>query len=109
MCPSVCLCVYTFNIYISASSGLIATTFYPKYHLGSGKTSLCFDTDRSRTLVSMATDSSHMIIFGKFVAAFTHTFDRIFFILAGNEDNQNISDEFEFRPDPTRDCGVSCP
>ena len=36
-------------------------------------------------------------------------FDRIFFILAGNEDIHNISDEFEIRPDPTKDCGVSCP
>ena len=36
-------------------------------------------------------------------------FDRIFFILAGLEDNHNISDEFEFSPDSTRDCGVSCP
>ena len=33
----------------------------------------------------------------------------IFFILAGNKDNYNISDEFKFRPDPTSDCGVSCP
>ena len=36
-------------------------------------------------------------------------FDRIFFILAGNEDTHNISDEFEIRPDRTKDCGVSCP
>ena len=32
-----------------------------------------------------------------------------FFILAGKEDNHNISDEFEFRPDSTKDCRVSCP
>ena len=36
-------------------------------------------------------------------------FDRIFFILAGREDNHNISDEFEFQLDSTKDCGVSCP
>ena len=36
-------------------------------------------------------------------------FDWIFFILAGNEDIHNISDEFEIRPDRTKDCGVSCP
>ena len=36
-------------------------------------------------------------------------FQWIFFILAGNKDNYNISYEFEFRPDPTSDCGVSCP
>ena len=36
-------------------------------------------------------------------------FDRIFFILAGNEDNYNISDEFEVRPDLNKDCEVKCP
>ena len=36
-------------------------------------------------------------------------FDQIFFILAGNEEIHNISDEFEIRPDRTKDCGVSCP
>ena len=36
-------------------------------------------------------------------------FNQIFFILAGNEDIHNISDEFEIRPDQTKDCGVSCP
>ena len=36
-------------------------------------------------------------------------FHWIFFILAGNKNNYNILDEFEFRPDLTSDCGVSCP
>ena len=36
-------------------------------------------------------------------------FDRIFFILAGNKDIHNISNEFEIQPDWTKDCGVSCP
>ena len=31
------------------------------------------------------------------------------FILAGMEDNHNISDEFEIRHDSPTDCGVSCP
>ena len=31
------------------------------------------------------------------------------FILAGNEDNHKISDEFKIRPDPPSDGGVSCP
>ena len=35
--------------------------------------------------------------------------NRIFFILASNEDIHNISDEFEIWPDRTKDCGVSCP
>ena len=33
----------------------------------------------------------------------------IFFILAGKEDNHNISDKFEFQPDSTRNCRVTCP
>ena len=39
----------------------------------------------------------------------TALIDWIFFILAGKEDNYNISNEFELQPDSTRDCGVSCP
>ena len=34
---------------------------------------------------------------------------RIFFILGSNKDSHNISDEFEFQPDPTLDRRVSCP
>ena len=40
---------------------------------------------------------------------FSAVFDRILFILAGNEDMHKSLDEFEFRPDPTTDYGVSCP
>ena len=36
-------------------------------------------------------------------------FQWIFFILAGNKNNYNISDEFEFRPDLTSDWGFACP
>ena len=60
--------------------------------------------------MSMATDSSHRVIRGKCCEhASTFIFNRILFILAGNKDIQNISDEFEKRPDRTKDCGVSCP
>ena len=44
-----------------------------------------------------------------FVHSSAFIFDRIFFILAGYKDFHNISDEFEIRPDRTKDCGVSCP
>ena len=40
---------------------------------------------------------------------FSVAFDPILFILAGNEDMHEISDEFELRPDLTTDYGVSCP
>ena len=52
----------------------------------------------------MATPASSILI-----RSSSFVFQWIFFILAGNKDNYNISDEFEFRPDPTSDCGVSCP
>ena len=50
---------------ISETSGLIATKFYLKHHLVGGKAALGFGRDRNRTLVSMATDSSHRVIMGK--------------------------------------------
>ena len=43
------------------------------------------------------------------LALYRFHFDQIFFILADNEDNHNIPDEFEIGPDSTKDCGVSCP
>ena len=71
---------------------------------------LCFGPDRIETLVSMATDSPHRVIMGKILLALYRLyFDRIFFILADNQDIYNISEEFEFQPDSTKDCGVSCP
>ena len=53
------------NIYISKTSRPNATKFYLKHHLGEGKATLGFGPDRIRTLVSMATDSSHRVIMGK--------------------------------------------
>ena len=40
---------------------------------------------------------------------FSVAIDPILFKLAGNEDMQNILDEFEFWLDLTTDYGVSCP
>ena len=81
-----------------------------KHHWGGGLIALGFGPGRIGTLVSMATDSSHRVIMGKCcVLSSAFIFDQIFFILAGNEDNHNISDKFEFGPDSTKDCGVSCP
>ena len=53
-----------------------------------GKASVGFDPDRIRTLVSMATDSSHRVIMGKTTSScfFSNAFDRILFIIAGNHD-----------------------
>ena len=98
------------NINISETSGPIATKCYLRHHWGGGKTALGFRPDRIGTLVSMATDSSHRVIMGKYYEqSSAFIFNGIFFVLAGNEDIYNISDEFEIRPDRTKDCGVSCP
>ena len=88
---------------ISEASGPIATKFYLKHHWDEEKVALGFGPDRIGTLVFMATDSSHRFIMGKMC---TLIFDRIFFILAGNKDIHNITDEFEIQ---TKDCRVSCP
>ena len=75
-----------------------------------GKAALGFWPDRIGTLVSMATDSSHRVIMGKLVSTLASSFLIVSssYYYAGNEDNHNIPYEFEFRPDSTKDCGVSC-
>ena len=58
-----------------------------------------------RLLVSMAT---YRVIMEKTVLPLG-CFYPILFILAGNDDMHESSEEFEIRPDLTTDCGVSCP
>ena len=58
--------VFTFsNMNISETSGSIVIKFYLKHHWLGGKDALGFGPDGVRTLVSMATDSSHRVIMGK--------------------------------------------
>ena len=66
--PSVRPCVGALtlsNMNISATSWPIGMKFYLKHHWGGGKASVGFGLDWIRTLVSMATDSSHRVIMGK--------------------------------------------
>ena len=108
-CVSVCMWTFS-NSNISTTSRPIVTKFYLNHHWGGEKVALGFGPDRIGTLVAMATDSSHRVIMGKCCEhSSAFIFDRIFFILAGNENIHNISDEFEIRPDRIKDCGVSCP
>ena len=53
------------NMNISEASWQIAIKFYLKHHWGGGKAAWGFGADQFRTLVSMATDSSHRVIMGK--------------------------------------------
>ena len=62
------------NINISATSRPIGMKFYLKHHGRGGKASVGFDPDWIRTLVSMATDSSHRVIMGK--TASSHFLER---------------------------------
>ena len=53
---------------ISKTNGLIATKFYMKHHWVGGKAAFGFGPDQIRTLVSMATESSHRVIMEKRVS-----------------------------------------
>ena len=58
-------------------------------------------------LVSMATDR---VMMEKWCCHFfSVVFYPINFILADNDDMHESLEELEIRPDPTTDCGVSCP
>ena len=66
--PSVRVCVRAptlSNMDISETSRPIIIKFHQMHHWGGGLTALGFGPDRIRTLVSMATDSSHRVIMGK--------------------------------------------
>ena len=101
-------CVLTLshmNISETIYSGLIAIKFYLKHWWARGKTVSSFGQDRIRSLVSMATDSSHRVIMG---VCCQHSsiliFDWIFFILADNEDNHKISYVFEIQELAALEC-----
>ena len=87
---------------ISETNGSIATKFYLKHNLGGGLAALGFWPDRNRTLVSMATESSHRVIMEETVSPlFSAVFHPILFIHAVYNDMHESSDEFEFQPDWT--------
>ena len=52
---------------ISETSRQIEIKFHLEHHFGGGKAAFGFGPDRIRTLVSMATDSSHRVLMGKFL------------------------------------------
>ena len=81
---------------ISEASWPIAIKFYLKHHWGGEKDAWGFGPDQFRTLVSLATDSSHRVIMGKTASSsFSNGFDQILFIIAGNNDMHESLDEFE--------------
>ena len=65
------------NMNISETSRPIIIKFYLKHYWGGGKAAFGFGADQIRTLVSMATDSSHRVIMGEKCVI---TFSRLFLI-----------------------------
>ena len=68
MRPSMCVSVRAStlsNMNISETSWQLVNKFHQKHHWGGGLAALGFGPDRIKTLVSMATDSSHRAIMGK--------------------------------------------
>ena len=63
------------NMNISETSRQITVIFYLKHHWAWGKAPVGFDSDWIRTLVSMATNSSHRDIMGK---RCHHVFSNVF-------------------------------
>ena len=64
VCVSVCLSTHL-NINISETNEPIATKFNLNHHWVEGKAALGFEQDRIGTLLSMASDSSNLVIMGK--------------------------------------------
>ena len=87
---------------VRETSWLIVIKFHLEYHWVGGLATLGFGLDRIRTLVSMATDSSHRVI-KPCDHSSSFIFDWFFFIFAGNKDNHYILDGFKIRQDQTRD------
>ena len=81
-----------------------------KYVFGGRNVASGFGADWIKTLVSMATDSSHRTIMGKTLFfSFLSCFDPILFILACNADEHKSLNELEFWTSQTTEYGVSCP
>ena len=60
------VCAFTLsNMNISETSWPIVIKFHLEHHWGEGLAASGFGSDRIRTLVFLATDSSHRVIMGK--------------------------------------------
>ena len=76
---------------ISETSWPVAIKFHLEHHWGEGLSVLGFGPDRIRTMISMATDSSHRVKMGKKPCDHSSFFIfDWFFILAGNKDYHKI-------------------
>ena len=103
--PSHKLVYENLPVHTKIINGKSRLKFYLKHHWGWGKASVGVDLDLIRTLVSMATVSSHKVKVGKMASSNSPMFlIGTFLILAGNDDMHKSLDEFEIWPDSTIDC-----
>ena len=101
--PSKKLVYENLPVQTKTNNGRSRMKFFLKHHLGGGKASVGFDLDLIRTLVSMATVSSHRVTVGKTASSNSRMFlIGSFLILAGNHDMHESLDEFNM------DYGVRC-
>ena len=64
--PASMVCLFTLSdMNISETSWPVIIKFHLKHHWGGGLAALGFGPNRIRTMVPMATDSSHMVLMGK--------------------------------------------
>ena len=95
---------------ISTTSQSIAIKFYQKHHWGRERLHKVLGQVGSELWFPWQQIAPIGLQWEKcYEHSSPYIFDRIFFILAGNEDSHKISDEFKIRQDLTMDCGVSCP
>ena len=97
------------NMNISETSGPIVIKYYLKHHWGGGKAALGFGADQVRTLVSMATNSSHRVNNGENDVITCSQLRLIGSLLAGHNDIHKNLDGFEILSNQITDYGVSCP
>ena len=103
VCASICASTLL-NMNISETRRPIIIKFHLDHHWVRGLSVLSSGSDPIRTLVSMATDSSHRVIMEKILYHSSFfILDMFFFILSSNEDNHKRSNGFKIRQDRVRD------
>ena len=106
MCASVRAPVHTFKHEYLRSQPAGHSEILSDTSLGWGKACDRFGARSEQNYGSIAIDSSHRLIMGEtLLSRFLSSFDRILFILAGNDDKHvhKSLDEFKIRPDLTPD------
>ena len=111
--PCVCACIRVLtlsNINISETNGSITTKRYQKHHWSGGWLHNVLGQIGSELWFPWQQKAPIGLLWRKrCLIFFSAVYHPILFILAGNDDMHESSDEFEFPPARTTGCRVSCP